>query len=399
LPLCTLRDMTPLSSLSAVGVTSVLCIAGIVVYLYFADDDEISNDDSSHNINNHTGSSIRQPGGSLYENWFEVRWYGFLECLGTFVFSFVSQHTCHLAFGSLRPELRTLANWKKVSTWSLSIAGSVSLIVGLFAYLTFWEQTKSDIFQLYPPIPIIDMAKLALCVTMLLTFPLPLFTCRELLIVLFAGGMMSRNSSDSSSSEPSGDEEVTGGRNDDGCVTEDVEEGLHSHLTEPLLPNADAGTAECNDKCDDECDQHAASNEVLSTQADNVTSSVLLPGEDRQLRLPYHLALTFTLWFVVTGLAIAAPSLGDVLDLVGCASGTIIAFVFPGTLALKFFSFCAATITFLTASQHVSCALSFHTRLARPSSTRIQLHGTLNLGRRRSCWCCRDVLQYEETIQ
>jgi amino acid permease len=37
----------------------------------------------------------------------------------------------------------------------------------------------------------------------------------------------------------------------------------------------------------------------------------------------------------VTLLAIAAPSLGDVLNLVGCATGTVIAFLLPALLSLK----------------------------------------------------------------
>jgi len=38
---------------------------------------------------------------------------------------------------------------------------------------------------------------------------------------------------------------------------------------------------------------------------------------------------------VVTGFAIASPNLGDVLDLVGCASGTLIAFILPGMFAIR----------------------------------------------------------------
>lgn len=65
----------------------------------------------------------------------------------------------------------------------------------------------------------------------------------------------------------------------------------------------------------------------------NLINSCLLPGEERHLKLLYHAALTAKIWFVVTGLAIASPKLGDVLDLVGCASGTLIAFIFPACLA------------------------------------------------------------------
>jgi amino acid permease len=61
----------------------------------------------------------------------------------------------------------------------------------------------------------------------------------------------------------------------------------------------------------------------------------LLPDDDRQLQIPGHVILTAKLWIITTGLAIAAPSLGDVLDLVGCASGTIIAFILPALLSFR----------------------------------------------------------------
>ena len=65
----------------------------------------------------------------------------------------------------------------------------------------------------------------------------------------------------------------------------------------------------------------------------------LLPNDDRQLQWPGHIGVTFKLWLVATGFAIAAPNLGDILDLVGCASGTLIAFIIPAIL-----SFCLAIL-------------------------------------------------------
>jgi len=64
-------------------------------------------------------------------------------------------------------------------------------------------------------------------------------------------------------------------------------------------------------------------------------SFLLLPGEDRQLRRPYHVVITLSLWGVTVLLAVFAPSLGDVLNLVGCATGTIIAFILPALFAFR----------------------------------------------------------------
>jgi amino acid permease len=57
LPLCLLRDMTPLASLSVVSVVSMVGIVGIVIYLFA--------------FNPH--GEIRHPSGGVYENWFEIR--------------------------------------------------------------------------------------------------------------------------------------------------------------------------------------------------------------------------------------------------------------------------------------------------------------------------------------
>merc|ERR1712157_586131 len=60
-----------------------------------------------------------------------------------------------------------------------------------------------------------------------------------------------------------------------------------------------------------------------------------LLDDDRKLHTLGHVSITFQIWLVVTGLAVAAPSLGDILDLVGCASGTLIAFIIPGLLSFR----------------------------------------------------------------
>merc|ERR1712150_74619 len=60
-----------------------------------------------------------------------------------------------------------------------------------------------------------------------------------------------------------------------------------------------------------------------------------MPGEDKQLTRPFHIILTVLLWGVTTVLAIVAPSLGDVLNLVGCATGTLIAFILPAMFSFR----------------------------------------------------------------
>ena len=192
------------------------------------------------------------------------------------------------------------------------ISCSVSLSVAVFVYMTFWQATESDIFQMYPNFWVIDIAKLLLCITMLLTFPLPFFTCRELLVVTFVHPFCR---------EPSEAAHAT----DDDAATAD--------LQEPLLPSS---STDFGDRSQSDADNVSMVSELSRIVLEAASpKNWLLPGDDRQLVLKGHLILTFKLWLVTTALAIAAPNLGDVLDLVGCASGTIIAFILPSALSIS----------------------------------------------------------------
>lgn len=195
----------------------------------------------------------------------------------------------HLTFESLKPELRTLPNWSTVSSWSIFMSGGVAMVIGLSVYVTFWDESDSDMFAKYPSWAIIDVAKLLVCFMMLLTSPLPFFTSREMLVV--AAVEMWK---------------VCCGR---------TELPPQSDLEEPLLQEEEGET------------------QGEEVPAESPSPSWLLP--ERQLVLSYHCIVTLVLWAVMTVLAVVAPSLGAVLDLVGCATGTVIGFVLPGLFAFR----------------------------------------------------------------
>ena len=246
--------------------------------------------------------------------------------LGTFVFTFVSQHTVHLVFGSLKPELRTVSDWKVVSSLALLCSTTVSLLVGVFVYMTFWQATESDIFEIYPGIWMIDVAKLLLCVTMVLTFPLPFFTCRELLIVILI--------------QPLSRTPVTEEESDDllaPLIAHDEELEQQPDVSEPSGASDSPGTIM----------------DVVSPK------NWLLPEDDRQLRLAVHVPFTFSLWFLCTSLAIAAPSLGDILNLVGCFSGTLIAFILPAILSFRLEGYTHLALLILTVGGSVGVVGTF----------------------------------------
>jgi sodium-coupled neutral amino acid transporter 11 len=130
LPLCLLRDMTPLANFSLLSIALMATLTSIVIYLYWAN----------------PGDEIRQSSHDFYINWLQIR-PGFLESLGTFVFAFVSQHTVHLTYESIRPVDRTVSNFCRVTSWSIGIATTLTLLVGLAVYMSFWQKAGKQSFS------------------------------------------------------------------------------------------------------------------------------------------------------------------------------------------------------------------------------------------------------------
>jgi amino acid permease len=133
--------------------------------------------------------------------------------------------------------------------------------------MTFWEETTSVMFELYPPLVSVDVAKLLLSVMMMLTYPLALFSCRDLIIISIP------------------------------------------------IPKADA--------------------ELVPVVISGRKAWWLFPQDDKQLIRSLHVMVTVALWGISTELAIRAPSLGDVLNVVGCVAGTVIAYLLPGLFEIK----------------------------------------------------------------
>mmetsp|Transcript_19877 Transcript_19877/g.39789 ORF Transcript_19877/g.39789 Transcript_19877/m.39789 type:complete len:443 (+) Transcript_19877:170-1498(+) len=165
LPLSLQRNLDSLSKASGCSVLCVLAISGIVFSEFLKTD---------------------PPNATFDEMYLEVRVGGYVSSLGTFVFAFVSQHTCNGVYDSLA--VRTVDNWRTVSLWSLVVASSVTIFTGTAAYLTFGQGTSSDLFTVYEPSASVDAAEILLSVTMVFTYPMPFYTCRALLGEWLYGG-------------------------------------------------------------------------------------------------------------------------------------------------------------------------------------------------------------------
>jgi sodium-coupled neutral amino acid transporter 11 len=266
LPLCMLRDLTPLERFSAFKVSVLLMIVGIVIYLFFA-------------------VSSRAPAQETDSDGFIDHWItihdGVFKSLGTFVFTFASNHTIHLVFQSMKPSQRK--HFGRTTSLGTALSTGIAMSMGFFVYITFWDTATSNIFSLYPPSGWAELCRGLLCISMLLTYPFPFLATRELLVLSFVSSHQEKN----------------------------LEEGdvMPSEESRPLF-------------------KHPPPREWRP-------SRILLPGSDRQLRPKFHIGLTVALWLFTVVLALNASSLGSVLNLTGCATGTAISYIIPAVFSYK----------------------------------------------------------------
>jgi amino acid permease len=285
LPLCLLRELSVLARASVIKIMCMYSIVFIIVYLYLYG--EVGR--GTRPVENPSTKTTELADNLTYERWIQVR-PGLLQSLGTFLFTFIAHHTVNITYESMRHDLRSESNFEFVSAVATTMCAMIVLLAGLFSYCTFWLDTSSDLFDVYPELAIVDLAKVLLCIAMLLTYPMAFFSCRDLVITSFFMPAEKEHGSDQSRT---------------------------AETTRLLGEGDDPGSPEAVIK------------------VDNSNTSWLLPNEERQLRLPYHVTLSVLLWVVTVALALLAPSLGAVLNVVGCTSGSAIGFILPALFSLR----------------------------------------------------------------
>lgn len=171
--------------------------------------------------------------------------------------------------------------------------------MGTTVYFTFWDETPSDMFVNYPDCGEIDAARVLLAFTMMMSFPLPFFTIRELSLVIcvIIFGM--------------GESEE-----DDWKVSEKSMKGSDEGFLEKLIAEGNNRTR-----------GRKGMGRFLKDRT--------IPDEPLQLKTPFHILMTVVIWATAVSVAIEAPSLGAVLDLNGCICGSFIAFILPSIFEMK----------------------------------------------------------------
>mmetsp|Transcript_29362 Transcript_29362/g.66939 ORF Transcript_29362/g.66939 Transcript_29362/m.66939 type:complete len:938 (+) Transcript_29362:140-2953(+) len=375
LPLSAPRSMEPLAKFSFISILAIVFLILVVVYLYFT-------------CTNPAGGASDSE--TFFDNWIAIRSFsGFMESLGTFVFTFVCHHCVNLAYESLPIRIRNPTVWRRVSTNSMTMATEASLAIGIFAYLTFGARTPADVLLGYPStISSANAARLLLCVTMALTFPLPFLTVRESLVLVMTDlhhcyyyyrleriniaipliscltylpkkiiRIVKEKRRRSGLDLPTDNEGADDGESLEmrrKSIFDRVRRRMSSRMwsnyggegdLEDALLQEDENTITLiggeKGKPIDVSPMSSTSGDPSSDE-ETINSRVvpqptwlLSEADGRQLKFAWHFSVTFSIWLAVTVLAIKSPSLGDVLNLVGSFSGTLIAFVLPSVFSFK----------------------------------------------------------------
>jgi hypothetical protein len=67
-----------------------------------------------------------------------------------------------------------MENFEKASSLAAIFSTLISLLMGIFVYMMFWEAaSSSDMFNLYPSLKAVAICCLISCLSMLLTYPFP----------------------------------------------------------------------------------------------------------------------------------------------------------------------------------------------------------------------------------
>ncbi|XP_071961616.1 putative sodium-coupled neutral amino acid transporter 11 [Antedon mediterranea] len=104
----------------------------------------------------------------------------FPESIGIMAFAFICHHNSFLLYTSL--EDPTVDKWSKVTHVAVFISFIPCAIFGIFGYATFTGNTQGDILENYCySDDLANAARLVFAVTIMCTFPLECFVCREVL--------------------------------------------------------------------------------------------------------------------------------------------------------------------------------------------------------------------------
>lgn len=214
---------------------------------------------------------------------------GMVSAVGTISFAFVCHHLTFMARASLRnPTTRRFG-----ATVNLAILGSFSLsiVMAIVGYVTFFESTAGDIIVNYLSLetiresPVLNVARVLLAFNMVFTYPGELMVARHTIEALIE------------------------------------RRRKHSRWVQARSPIHDLHGLRMLHHMD------------IIAQANSADYWTLSKGCTRPLA--EHVALTVLLCMTTTGLALITSDLGRVLDLSGSFCAVFLAFILPAAIRLR----------------------------------------------------------------
>lgn len=164
-PLIMMRDLASLEKYSLLSVT-----ADVVLVIFVA-------------ISAPIKSTLHDAGGFgevLKKNWGNS---GIFVALGVVSTSMACNHSVFIIANSLRN--KTSKRWSQVTFRSISVSGTLTLIMGIVGYLGFLATTKSNVLDNFDSSSVMaNVGRALLAVTMFLTYPTDCLVVRHVLVVL-----------------------------------------------------------------------------------------------------------------------------------------------------------------------------------------------------------------------
>jgi sodium-coupled neutral amino acid transporter 11 len=166
LPLCLFRDLSALSHASAVSVCAVIVIIVIVLVRGPA-------------------AAAAWPGEPIQED-LGVAKGSLFAGLGIISFAFVCQHSSFIVFNTLKEP--SVERWRAVNAASVLTALVLSCAFALGGYLHFYDRTMPNLLNNFAcDDDIVNVARVLLAATMVLSFPMECFVARHSLFAVAHG--------------------------------------------------------------------------------------------------------------------------------------------------------------------------------------------------------------------
>ncbi|ORX49749.1 hypothetical protein BCR36DRAFT_412717 [Piromyces finnis] len=176
IPLAFMRKLDSMRHTSFISLLAILYLFFIVIYYYFipfrTNEVQLRRDLSKDTVPELNPS---YPVNPKVENF--IFSMNFFKNLPIFVFAF----TCHQNILSVYNEMKdnSQKNVNKVISSSIVFGMILYWVVGIYGYLTFGDQTESNVISMYPASSyIILFGQLSMVIMVMLSYPLQMFPCR-----------------------------------------------------------------------------------------------------------------------------------------------------------------------------------------------------------------------------